>query len=176
MCDSLHFQVFNRTWTMKRLCHFAVALIFLNLVACGGGDDGGSSDGAGSASGSSQSANSADLAKFAGTYTGTITATANVDGKSETLSRQITFVVSENGDTISVQGEAFPLTSQNFEITVPLQITNGDINCIFLDAIFKGTISEDQISGTISGTTECLVGGTKKVPGEISGYSGATRI
>ncbi|MGI9317165.1 MAG: hypothetical protein ACR2QW_07555 [bacterium] len=160
---------------MKRLHRFAVIVFALNLVACGGG--GGSSDGAGaagtSASNSNQNINPADLAKFAGTYTGTITATATVDGQSETLSREITFIISDDGTTITVEGEVFPLTSDAFSITVSLPLSSGNINCNFFDATFNGMISEGLISGNLSGDGDCLVDG-KKISGQLSGYSGAT--
>lgn len=171
---TLRVQVFLITWTMKVLRCFAVTLFFLNLVACGGG--GGSSDGAGSTSGggSSQTANSTDLSKFAGTYTGTITATVTVDGQSETLSEEITFVISDDGTTITVAGEVFPLTSSSFNITVSLPLSSGGITCTFFDANFNGSISEDLISGNLSGETNCLVDG-QSVPAQLSGYSGATR-
>ena len=160
---------------MNILRHFAIAFITLNLVACGGGD-GGSSNGAGSASGggSAQTASSTDLSKFAGTYTGTITATVTVDGQSETLSDEITFVISEDGKTITVAGEIFPLTGENFTITVNLSLSNGDITCTFLDVPFNGSISENLISGNLSGTTECVVD-NQKVSAQLSGYSGATK-
>lgn len=172
---TLCFQVFPLTWIMKIIRHVAVALFALNLVACGGGD-GGSSNGAGSSSGggSGQSANSTDLSKFAGTYTGTITATVTIDGQSETLSEEITFVISKDGKTITVAGEIFPLTSQNFTITVNLSLSNGDITCTFLDVPFNGSISENLISGNLSGTTECVVN-NQKVSAQLSGYSGATK-
>ena len=184
MCDktyrrtkyvNLSVQVFLTTWIMKILRCFAVTLFSLNLVACGGGD-GGSSNGAGSMSGGSsgQTANSTDLSKFAGTYTGTITATVTVDGQSETLSEEITFIISDDGSTISVAGEVFPLTSNSFNISVSLPLSSGDITCTFFDANFNGSISENLISGNISGETDCLVDG-QAVPAQLSGYSGATR-
>ncbi len=167
-------QVFLSTWIMNIIRCLAVAFITLNLIACGGGD-GGSSDGAGSSGSGApgQSSTSTDLSKFAGTYTGTITATATIDGQSETLSREVTFVISDDGSTISIEGEIFPLTSDSFSISVSLPLTSGDINCNFFDAEFNGSLSEGLISGTISGSGDCLVDG-KKVPGQISGYSGAT--
>ena len=158
---------------MNILRCFAVSLFVFILVACGGG---GSSDGAGSMSGgaSGQASNSTDLSQFAGTYTGTITATVTVDGQSETLSEEVTFIVSDDGTTITVAGEAFPLTSNSFNITVSLPLSSGDITCTFFDANFNGTISEDLISGNISGETNCLIDG-QTVPAQLSGYSGATK-
>lgn len=147
----------------------AVLCFFVSLLAaCGGG---GSSDGGGSANGFDV----AELPKFAGTYEGTVTATVNANGENQTLSRPIRFVVAEGGESIRVDSETFPLTSNVFEVEVPLPLSNKNVTCI-LNGTFNGTITFEQISGTVNGSGDCLVEGSGVVTGELSGYSGASRI
>jgi hypothetical protein len=158
---------------MKNFHSFTVALLTLMLVACGGGGDD-SSSGAGSSSGSTSSSTTVNLAQFAGTYTGTITATVTVNGGSQTLTRPITIVISGDGQTITIEGVDFPLASDNFNVTVAIPLAEEGVVCT-LDATIMGNITADLISGTITGSGNCVIEGVN-VPAELTGYSGASKI
>ncbi len=150
---------------MKSLRPFAIILFSFLLVSCGGG---GSSSGA-----SSTSSSSVDLAQFAGTYVGSITATVMVNGGSESLTRQITFLISPDGKTITVETIDFPLTSDSFNETVAIPLTSGGIVCT-LNATIMASITFSLISGSVNGTGNCVVNGAN-VSGQLSGFTGANR-
>ncbi len=159
---------------MKNFQSFTVALLSLMLVACGGGGGDDSSSGGGSSSSTTDGSATVNLAQFAGTYTGTITATVTVNGGSETLTRPITIVVSGDGQTITIEGVDFPLTSDNFTVMVAIPLAEEGVVCT-LDATFMGNITGDLISGTITGTGNCVIEGLN-VPANLTGYSGASKI
>lgn len=151
---------------MRFLRSSCVIIMTALLVACGGGGGGETSDGGGSSGGN------VNLAQFAGTYTGTITATVTTDTGSETLQRDVTFEISADGGTLSVENQQFNLNSQSFEVTVALPLPGSEVTCT-LNATIKGDIGNDLISGTVAGSGDCVKDGAI-VPGQLSGYYSAS--
>ena len=148
----------------KPLIIFAIFL----LAACGGGG-GGSSDGAGSTGGGT----AIDLSRFAGVYSGTITATVTTSEGSETFTENITFDVTDDGDFITVESQRFALSNQSFSIPVAFPLAAEGVVCTLSVAI-NGNLGDDIITGTVNGNGDCVSSGAT-MTGEISGYFDAAR-
>ena len=178
-CDNLTFQArpalrraetakfLSRAWSMRFFRNSCVLLLSVLLTACGGGGGGETSDGGGSSGGS------VNLAQHAGTYTGTITATVTTDAGSETLQREVTFEISEDGSTLTVENQQFNLNSESFEVTVALPLPGSNVTCT-LNATINGQVGNDLISGNVTGDGDCVLDGAI-VQGQLSGYYSATR-
>ena len=151
---------------MRHLKHFATTLFIVLLAACGGGGGGETSDGGGSGE-------TVDLAQNAGTYRGTITATVTTGAGSETLERELTFEISPDGRTMTVENQEISLNSNSFNATVALPLQGAEATCT-LNAIIMGDIASGLISGTVEGDGDCVVEG-EIVNGQLSGYYSATR-
>lgn len=145
-----------------------VFLLTLLLTACGGGGGGETSDGGGSSSGGS-----VNLAQHAGTYTGTITATVTTSSGSETLQRDVTFEISSDGRTLTVENQDFDLNSESFRVTVALPLQGSNITCT-LNATINGEVGNNLISGTVGGDGDCVLDGAI-VQGQLSGYYSAAQ-
>jgi hypothetical protein len=151
---------------MRQLRYFLIFLVTVFLSACGGGGGGDTSDGGGS------SGDGIDLAQYAGTYRGTITATVTTDAGSQTLERDLVFRISTDGRTLTVENQEFTLNSNSFQATIALPLQGVEVTCT-LNATIFGDIEEGLISGTVEGDGDCVQGG-EIVKGKLSGYYSAT--
>ena len=155
---------------MKNMIKQSIVIFATILVAACGGGGGGSSDGAGATSGGT----SIDLAKFSGTYSGSITATVTTTQGAETFTENVTFDINEEGTALAVESQQFSLNNESFSVTVAYPLSSDGVVCT-LSVTINGNLGDGVITGTVSGNGDCVFSG-ETISGEISGYFDATRI
>ena len=134
----------------------AIVCICLFLVSCGGDESSITSGGGGSGVTSDGGSSSA---KFAGTYTGTVTISAKGSEVDNTKTRDAVLVIRSNGTaTLTIDGETIQgtINGDRFGFSVKVIEEDGLVECD-ADAVLNGRISSGRGTGMIVGSGKCEV-------------------